>query len=269
MSAWFAAELTTLAFCWRLDRRDGVALGFTSHDRDLRMGGFLFRAAPGMVPSAIEQSSGLEADALSLSGAIISDGLSEADLVAGRWDGARLRLWAVDWSAPDIGARLLLSGELGAVEAEDRAFSVDLVGPKAGLDQPVTEATSPHCRARLGDTRCRADMAGRTHLLRVTGGAGRVLEVAETLMPDIYAFGALRWADGPQAGLSVGVLANDAHSVTLAGGVDVEIAPGLLVELTQGCDRRLATCAARFGNAINFRGEPHLPGNDVLMRYGG
>ena len=61
MSDWFAHELTTLAFCWRLDRRDGISLGFTSHDRDLVMGGFLFRAAPGMVPSALEQSAGLEA----------------------------------------------------------------------------------------------------------------------------------------------------------------------------------------------------------------
>ena len=36
----------------------------------------------------------------------------------------------------------------------------------------------------------------------------------------------------------------------------------------EGCDHTLATCASRFANAVNFRGEPFLPGNDLLVRYG-
>ena len=41
------------------------------------------------------------------------------------------------------------------------------------------------------------------------------------------------------------------------------------VRLVEGCDRRLATCRDRFANAVNFRGEAHLPGNDLLTRYPG
>jgi len=41
------------------------------------------------------------------------------------------------------------------------------------------------------------------------------------------------------------------------------------VELREGCDKRFETCRDRFSNAINFRGEPHLPGNDLLTRYPG
>ena len=44
---------------------------------------------------------------------------------------------------------------------------------------------------------------------------------------------------------------------------------GALVELIEGCDKSIATCAARFGNALNFRGEPYLPGVDLLTRYPG
>ena len=44
---------------------------------------------------------------------------------------------------------------------------------------------------------------------------------------------------------------------------------GDLVEIVEGCDKMLATCAGRFGNAANFRGEPHLPGIDLLTRYPG
>ena len=46
-------------------------------------------------------------------------------------------------------------------------------------------------------------------------------------------------------------------------------AAGDLVELHEGCDKAFATCRARFANAVNFRGEPHLPGMDLLTRYPG
>jgi len=41
------------------------------------------------------------------------------------------------------------------------------------------------------------------------------------------------------------------------------------IALRHGCDKSFATCVSRFGNAENFRGEPHLPGNDLLTRYPG
>ena len=96
MATWLDPELTTLAFCWRLARRDGVVLGFTSHDRDLVIGGLTYRAAPGMVPSAIERGASLEADTVDVSGVLSNDAITATDLVAGRWDGASLRLFAVD-----------------------------------------------------------------------------------------------------------------------------------------------------------------------------
>jgi len=37
--------------------------------------------------------------------------------------------------------------------------------------------------------------------------------------------------------------------------------------VTAGCDKRFATCHDRFNNIVNFRGFPHIPGNDFVMRY--
>lgn len=39
--------------------------------------------------------------------------------------------------------------------------------------------------------------------------------------------------------------------------------------LAQGCDKRLATCVGRFGNALNFRGFPTVPGGDFLTLWPG
>jgi len=68
--------LNTLAFCWRIERRDGVTIGLTSHDRDLAIGGLAYRAAPGMTPSAVRSGIGLEAEDSDLAGALSSDAIS-------------------------------------------------------------------------------------------------------------------------------------------------------------------------------------------------
>ncbi len=264
---WITPALTTLAFCWKLTRRDGIVLGFTSHDRDLIVGGLLYRATPGMVPSAIERSVSLEPDNVDLSGVLTSDAISATDLMAGRWDGALLRLFAVDWSAPDSDALPLVRGTLGAVEIKGEAFQVELRGPSAVLDAAAVEETSPECRASLGDKRCQVDLAGRALTTAITASDDIILSVAAALVPANYAQGRLRWLDGVNAGLEGLILANGTGHVTLADPPPLLPAPGDRIELTEGCDRRFSTCTGRFANALNFRGEPHLPGNDLLTRY--
>lgn len=34
-----------------------------------------------------------------------------------------------------------------------------------------------------------------------------------------------------------------------------------------GCDKRSATCGAKFANVASFRGFPHIPGQDAVLRY--
>lgn len=265
MSDWFKDELTSLAFCWRLKRRDGVVLGFTSHDRDLVFDGLAYRAAPGMVPSAIEQRESLDPGTMDLSGALTSSLITEADLIAGRWDGARLRVTAVNWADPEDNPIFLARGELGSVESDGRSFSAELRGPSALLDAPVVEETSPECRAELGDWRCRVDMSSRRTVARIVSADGASLTLDNA--PGDYGFGVLRWLDGPNAGLSSMIMASSGPQLALREPPPFSPGPGAMVELVEGCDKRLATCASRFANAENFRGEPHLPGNDLLVRY--
>jgi uncharacterized phage protein (TIGR02218 family) len=264
---WITPALTTLAFCWKLSRRDGITLGFTSHDRDLTVGGLLYRATPGMVPSAIERSISLEPDNVDLSGVLTSDAITARDLTAGRWDGASLTLFAVDWTAPENTPLPLVRGTLGAVSIKGDAFSVELNGPTSILDAAVVEETSPECRATLGDKRCGVDLAGRSLTLTISQADDIILSVAGALAANDYAQGRLRWLDGPNAGLEGLILANDASHITLADPPPLMPLAGDRIEIRQGCDRRFTTCTGRFANALNFRGEPHLPGNDLLTRY--
>ena len=262
-------DLTNLAFCWRVERRDGVCLGFTSHDRDLEVGGLVYRSAPGMLPSAVSVSDDFDASTLDVSGALTSDSISEADLAAGRWDRAAVSLFMVDWEDPD-GERLPLArGELGDVSVKANGFEAELRGPAALLERAVAEQTSPECRAELGDRRCRVDMAGRTRVTRVIDAPGETVVVVAETVGTAFAFGRLRWIGGANSGLESMIAASEGAELILQEPPPFPIEMGALVEIREGCDKNFTTCTGRFANGENFRGEPHLPGMDLLTRYPG
>lgn len=265
-----AQELVALAFCWRLERRDGVAIGLTSHDRDLTIGGFPYLAAPGLVPSAVRRGIGLDVESMDLQGALTSDAISEADLGAGRWDGAALFLHLTEWTEPGALWLELMRGKLGTVEQRGESFTVELRGPHAVLGRPVAPETSPGCRARLGDAACRIDLAPRRKMVRIAGMSDETASVSGGgLGSGDYMFGTLRWLEGGNCGLAHMIVANDAGSVTLADLPPFDVAAGTRAVIVEGCDKRIETCAARFANAVNFQGEPYLPGSDLLTRYPG
>jgi uncharacterized phage protein (TIGR02218 family) len=261
-------ELTSMALCWRLERRDGAGIGLTSHDRPLVLEGTMFEPAPGMMPAAITRSLGLEPSSSEVAGALSSDALEESDLALGRWDGANLQLTVIDWSDTATDPIALLGGEIGAVAIKDEDFAADLTGAAARLDDPVCPATSPECRAHFGDKACRIDLAGRTLSANIVGINGAELTF-DQLLDDRFVFGRLRYMSGRNCGITSVILAVNGAVVQVRDLPRAPVDAGCRVELREGCDKRFATCVSRFDNAVNFRGEPHLPGNDLLTRYPG
>ena len=266
---WLREELVTLAWCWRLSRRDGVMIGLTSHDRDLTVAGLLYRAAPGMKPSGLETGDSLETGTMDIAGAVSSAAIAADDLDAGRWDGAALELFVTDWTAPDAGPVTVARGALGAIEQRGAGFAAELQGPAQMLDRPACPATSPSCRAMLGDRACRVDLAPRTHMRRVVAVEGRAVTLDAALAAGVMGFGELLWMEGRNCGLASPVIGEAGAVLHLAEAPPLPVEGPVRVRLTEGCDKQLATCRDRFGNAVNFRGEAHLPGNDLLTRYPG
>jgi uncharacterized phage protein (TIGR02218 family) len=269
MDDWLTGPVTSVAYGWRLERGDGVTLGFTSHDRDVVHDGLLLRASPGMQPTTIVASLGLENDGLDVHGALTSDAIRGDDLSAGRWDAAYLEIFLFDWSDPGAGRRLLANGELGAVSFSGEAFETEFVGLKSVFDRSVAPQTSPSCRAGFCDADCGLNRRRFVHLATVQGSDGNklLLDMPIAVAAGDFAYGSIRWLDGRNCGLTQDIWTSNAAGVTLPNLPDDAVQIGALIELFEGCDKQMSTCAARFGNAINFRGEPYLPGNDLLTRY--
>ena len=265
---WFAADLETVATWWRVLRRDGVTLGLTSHDRDIWLDGVLHAASPGMVPSAIRKSADFEPDSAEVEGALTHEAISGADLAAGRFDGAQVRIGIADWETGE--STLLYAGTIGPVAEEDGRFSAGLVSRKAELQRDPTPRTSPTCRAAFCGPGCCLSAIAYTHEARVAAIdlAANSLTLDRPLAIEPFVGGLLRWIDGPLAGMTAPIMAEDgAGGLVLALPMDAATSAGCAVSLREGCDHTLGTCSSRFANAVNFQGEPFLPGNDLLTRY--
>lgn len=263
-----AQPLCALAFCWRLERRDGVTIGLTSHDRPLDVAGLRYAAAPGITPSAILRGGDGAAELADIEGALSAAAIAEDDLDAGRWDGATLLLHLTEWTDPGALWLELARGVMGGVERKDGRYAVTLRGAGSLLDRAVAPVTSPTCRARLGDVACRIDMRARQRIMRVDAVTGDRLRCAG-LADGRYPFGHVRWLGGANTGLVQMIVDQAGDDLFLAEPPAFPVAAGTRVLLVEGCDKRLETCATRFANAANFRGEPHLPGMDLLTRYPG
>lgn len=263
---------TTVARCWRVTRKDGVVLGFTDHDRDLVFDGTLFRAGSGLSARAVSQTTGLAVDNTEAAGALSDAAISEADLRAGRFDGASVEAWLVNWSDPS--QRLMqFRGAMGEVTQAGGAFQAELRGLTEMLNQPQGHVYQRACSALLGDARCGVDLTLPGYVeARVVEAVdeGRIFRWADFLGFDDRWFerGRLVVETGAAAGL-VAVVKNDrlsgrAREVELWEALRAPVMPGDLVRLEAGCDKRAETCRLKFANFLNFRGFPHLPGEDWL-----
>ncbi len=267
--------VTTLCRCWRVARRDGVVLGFTDHDEDVPLGALVCRAGTGLAGSEITSKLGLAVDGAEVSGALASDTLTEADLAAGRYDAAEIETWLVDWSEPAL-AVLLAKGTLGEVRREGSAFAAEVRGLADRLNQESGRRYTATCSADLGDARCTVNLAdpayrGEGTVAALAGTSAFTATGLEAFADTWFSAGRLAFTSGANAGLAVEVKRHRRDGadvlIELWQAMPEPLAAGDTFVVTAGCDKRFATCRDRFANSVNFRGFPHIPGNDFITRY--
>lgn len=275
LSAHLAEGTTTLAWCWRILRADGAAFGFTDHDRALAFDGTTFEPESGLIASEVRTGSDLSVDAQDAEGVLTSDRITETDIRDGLWDNAEVEVWRVNWQ--DTAQRALLRrGSIGQIRRGRLAFVAEVRSMAHVLGQTVGRAFQATCDAALGDGRCGVDL--ETPAFKGTGTVADAVRDRAFTASGLGAFadgwfagGTVTWTTGANAGRMVEVMM---HEVT--GGV-VQITllelPGRPITsgdgfvARAGCDKRSETCAAKFANIANFRGFPHIPGQDAIIRY--
>ncbi|NNM72644.1 DUF2163 domain-containing protein [Enterovirga aerilata] len=274
LAAHLGEGATTLCRAWRLTRRDGAVFGFTDHDRDLAFDGTTFAARTGLEAAEAGAELGFAIGGGEVAGALVSAGLTEADILAGRYDDAKVETWIVNWAAPE--ARLLTDMfSIGEIRREDGAFVAELRGPMHRLDEERGLTYRATCSADLGDGRCRVDLSSAAYTaeaaVETTDGALSLAAGAlAAYAADWFTAGRLVWLSGANAGDAVEVKAHrvvgSRAELDLWRRMPAAVSPGDAFRVSAGCDKRLSTCRGKFDNVINHRGFPHMPGNDFVLK---
>lgn len=270
LQARLSSGVTTLAWVWVLTRRDGGRFGFTDHDQALTIEDVVCEPQSGFEAGDLRVEAGASPAQGVVFGRLNSCAITEADLNAGVWDGAQVTVYRADWTQPDLRYQAF-TGELGAMRSGPEGFEAELSGLSARLNRTLGRFFSRRCDAQLGDSRCGVELASRRQAFSVHGLVNARTLHLDGSGTDITHFehGTISWPErtvsDPMRILTARPVAS---GVVIELDQDLRILPGPqeTVMLEEGCDKRFETCQARFANTINFRGCPHMPGNDALLR---
>jgi uncharacterized phage protein (TIGR02218 family) len=266
---------TTLCWCWKIVRGDGVAQGFTDHDVPVAFDSLTYEAASGFTASEVQSTLGLAIDNLTVMGALATDTLNEHDLAAGLYDDAAIEIWRVNWAAPDQRV-LMRKGNLGQVTRGRTAFQAEVRGLAHKLNQSVGHAYGYGCDADLGDARCTIDLtdplfAGSDTVASVIDARRFTVSGLGTFADTWFSGGKLIWTSGANAARAMEVKRHATSitqvSIELWQAMSEAVAIGDAFTITAGCDKQFTTCKAKFANTVNFRGFPYMPGNDAITSY--
>jgi uncharacterized phage protein (TIGR02218 family) len=241
----------------------------------LEFAGVTYEPDSGFAASEIRSGTDLAVDAQEAEGVLTSDTITEIDILDGRWDNAKVEVWRVNWDA--VGQRVLMRrGAIGQVRRGKLAFVAEVRSLAHVLNQTVGRTFQHACDAELGDTRCGVDLddpafKGTGSVVAPSGDRAFTTSGLGGFAAGWFTLGRLNWTSGPNAGRVAEVASHDvvggARRLMLLEAPVRPIAEGHDFVVRAGCDKRLESCRDRFANVVNFRGFPHIPGQDTVVRY--
>jgi uncharacterized phage protein (TIGR02218 family) len=253
-----AGEVTTLACCFLLTLRNNMQYGFTDYECDLVIDNVTYSAKSGFNRSAVMSNSDFSTDNLELDSLLDHAQITEHDLLAGKYDMAEILVFMVNYQDLSMGRLILKSGVLGEIKLKQGKFMVEVMGLAHKLSANISETYSNSCRANFADDYCQ---------IKPVAIAGKISQIInnkswldESLNQEVGYFnhGLVKFTSGANAGYEFEVKDFVANMINLCLHLPYKSNIGDKYEIFTGCDKKFSTCIAKFNNAINFRGEPHL-----------
>lgn len=264
----YESGATTMAWGLKVTRTDTTVFGWTSHDADVTIGSVLYDSAPGLDVASLVSTAGLAVDNTELTILDDSTVMTREEVLAGIWDGAAFELFRFNWADLTQGRDVLKVGNFGNVQPRRGSFVVELRGLRQRLQASIGVVTQPTCRWRLGDSRCGVNVASGTYTKTGTLTSVTSQQVfrdsSRAEAADFFSGGVFTFTSGDNTGLAFKVKDHASDGTfTLDLPAVLTVAVGNTYSVQAGCTKRLAEdCVAKFANAVNFGGEPHLPGID-------
>ncbi len=262
-----AQPVTTLATCWHLKLRNGKELGFTEHDHDIVIQNVTYLASSGITASAIMSNSNMAVDNLELEGILDNELIREDDLCSGLYDHAEVQVFLVNYRAIQDGILSIQKGWLGEVRLGHGYFVAEVRGLTQALTGTIGKLYSPRCRAIFCDLRCSLKHENYTYYGTITKVETDMIFYDEGRKEEygFFNYGSISFHSGSNQGQILEVRTSHITRILLALPLPYPCQIGDQYSITTGCDKTLTMCSKVYNNALNFRGEPHIPGMSKLL----
>ena len=297
--------VTNFVMCCKLELTDKTVMAFTNCTEDLSIDKRLYKSSTFISATGAESTNNLSVDNLDISGILNSEEIKEQDLLKGRFDSADIEVFMTNvknTSEKNIIMKGTI-GEIkidsGRFVAEVRSLTQKLQCKIGELYSSNCRASfgDGRCKVKLSEYTYYGKVEtvdkkqnrqiftaklvkGKLKFNLFSGGLlyKRLNEkkpfidtVIDFKDPKIiktsgyFDLGLIAWTSGSNNKLKMAIKSQheDQFILSLPMGESIKVDDEFKV--VAGCDKTFFTCCNRFKNSINFRGEPHVPGNDKIL----
>lgn len=264
-------EVLNLVRCWKITLENGNTLCFTTSNEDFVYQNEKYNSIPAYEISNLNANVDINDDSAEISNLIVNDLIKDSDILSGLYNNAKVEIFIINKDNLDAGKVSLLNGNITDIEYKDNVFIAKVSGLKTQLNKTIGDVYSPLCRCGFCSDKCKLNKNNFTFSGIVSSVINNVnFETNTTTITQksrgYFDYGIIEFTSGKNIGQKTEVKQFQYNSIILASELPYKIEVGDNFNITAGCDKQFSTCCNKFNNAINFRGEPHLPGTDILLK---
>ena len=273
----YQSSVKTIKEGVKITRTDGAVFRWVNHDRNVQLDDSTdspsdlqtYLAAPGVQLTSIVSTEGFAPDTASMT--VLEDAdITRADILAGLWNQAEFEIFQFKWKNP--GARNILKrGRIGNFQPMRGYSVVEFRDLRQAIQGQHATVLQPTCRYTLGDAKCGVNLDGGSPAPWAVSGTVdssasqySITDSARTEAADWFGEGSVTFIDGLNAGFRQKVKTFSSGVFVFWNQFIYPIGTDAYVALP-GCRLRFREdCITKFGNGVNFGGEPNRLNPDTL-----
>lgn len=262
---------TNLVRCWKFILKNNDIIGFTNSNKDFVYNNVNYNHFSSCDIDNLKSNLDIENDNFEISNFISSDLIKYDDVLSGKYDNAKIEIFIIDLSNLNDGRVVLLNGRISDIQLKNNVFIASVSGLKDELNKTLCDVYSPICRASFCDTKCKLNKNNYTFSGIVSNIVDKysfytnnntILSKSENYFQN----GVIEFTSGLNINQKTEIKQSLNGLFILSTELPYTININDEFNVVTGCDKKFKTCCSKFNNAINFRGEPHLPGIDLLLK---
>lgn len=274
--------VTDLVRCWDVERNDGFVARFTDFDQDLTINGNIYKAFPSLIGKAYTNNNDLDTKNSELSG-VFDLQITESDLLAGRYDNQKVRIFLANW-IPQTEFATTFNGYVGNrtvyyLEGQYRKYTIETVSLERDLNRSQPFFTSYRCRHKFlsqGYGNCNlqttpqsepstsnTNIQIRTTVATAPDDKNITTNTTQNWSP--YSFGTILFETGKLSGQEFEIKSAFGTGLTVSPAFAVLPSVGDQILVTKRCDKDIDGGCTTFGNQVNYGGQPRVPGGKTLI----